>query len=114
MKEVMIRASILVLAFAVAMPVFAQQRTGTVDGVVLDEGGVALPGVTVILTGNNIMGEPATVTDAAGQFRFPLVPPGAYTAKAVLPGYQTVQHSEIPVNVGQSSHLTITDRKSVV
>jgi hypothetical protein len=108
MREVLIRASILVLAFAVAMPVFAQQRTGTVDGVVLDEGGVPLPGVTVILTGNNIMGEPATVTDADGQFRFPLVPPGSYTAKAVLPGYQTVHHSEIPVNVGQSAHLTIT------
>lgn len=108
MRENVIRVSIIVLAFAVALPAMAQQRTGTVDGVVVDEGGIALPGVTVVLSGPNIMGAPATVTDVDGEFRIVLVPPGEYTVKVALPGYQTIEQTEVPVYVGQTAHLTIT------
>lgn len=108
MREFVIRVSIVVLAFAVALPVMAQQRTGTVDGVVSDEGSVALPGVTVVLSGDNIMGDRSTVTDVKGEFRVVLVPPGVYSVRANLSGYQTVEQTEIQVMVGQSAHLSIT------
>ncbi len=108
MRQVVFRFSIVALVFAVALPAMAQQRTGTIEGVVQDDGEVALPGVTVTVSGDNIMGDRSSVSDAKGEFRFVLVPPGLYTVRAVLSGYQTVSQTEVNVAVGQTAHLAMT------
>lgn len=53
-----------VLLIAMALPGFAQAQNA-VTGTVLDEAGVAIPGASVILEGNNLVG---TMTDLDGQF----------------------------------------------
>ena len=96
------------LAFAIALPGAAQDRVGHILGTVVDGGGEALPGVTVVLIGENLMGDRTTVADVDGTFRFPLVPPGFFTVTASLSGYQSVEQNEVLVSVGQKTQVDIT------
>jgi len=96
------------LTFAIALPGAAQDRVGHIFGEVVDEGGEALPGVTVVLRGENIMGDRNAIADVDGAFRFPLVPPGFYTVTASLSGYQSVEQNKVLVSVGQNTQVDIT------
>ncbi len=59
-------------------------QTGTIEGRALDAQGGALPGVTVTLTGPQ--GTKTAVTDADGNYRFAVLPPGAYEVNGALEG----------------------------
>ena len=50
--------------------------TGTISGIVSDESGAILPGVTVTATSPVLMGVQSAVTDASGGYRFVAVPAG--------------------------------------
>ncbi len=67
------------------------QTTGNVEGGVTDQSNAPLPGVTVELTSPNLQGTRTAVTSADGRFRFPAVPPGAYTVTAELAGFGKVE-----------------------
>ncbi|MGD0782003.1 MAG: TonB-dependent receptor [Candidatus Aminicenantales bacterium] len=87
--------SVLLLA-AVSVWAFPQSReTGAISGKVIDDQKNALPGVTVTLTGTNLMGRREFITDTQGIFRFPALPPGEYTIKAALGGFKAVQQTGI-------------------
>ena len=58
---------IFVAAFAWTMTAFAQGTTGAVAGRIVDAQGLAVPGVTVTVTGPQ--GAKTVVTDAEGRFR---------------------------------------------
>ncbi|MFN7977663.1 MAG: carboxypeptidase-like regulatory domain-containing protein [Vicinamibacterales bacterium] len=62
----------------------AQERA-TVTGVVRDELGQVLPGVTVTLDGTERVGQ--AVTDNSGGYLLADVPPGRYVLRATLPGF---------------------------
>ena len=69
----MVRRALLTLAcvLALALPGFAQEQTGTIEGVVKDSSGAILPGVTVELTNVNRGAAAGTATtDASGRYRF--------------------------------------------
>ena len=53
-------------------------QTGTVRGVVQDEQGLAVPGVTVTVTSPSLQGPRVVTSDAQGGLFFPKLPPGAY------------------------------------
>lgn len=99
---------VLTMVLLIATAATAQQRTGSVEGRVLDEQGEALPGATISLAGPNMMGERMAVTDASGAFRFALVPPGEYTVGAALDGFQAVARSGVPVSLGHVTTLEFT------
>ena len=61
-------ALLVVLAPSLALP---QSLTGSIQGVVKDEQGGALPGASVTLAG--VKGTRTAVSDAAGSYRFPAV-----------------------------------------
>ena len=68
----------------------AQTRgTGNIIGIVTDDGGIPLPGVTVTLSGKTI--QPiAAVTNNEGKFRFmSLYPANDYALKRELQGFKT-------------------------
>ncbi len=67
------------------------QVTGTIEGQVTDQSGAALPGVTVEVTSPNLQGTRTAVTAADGRFRFPSLPPGAYSVTGSLSGFGKVQ-----------------------
>jgi outer membrane receptor for ferrienterochelin and colicin len=97
-------------------PVFAQ-TTGSIVGVVTDDAGAPLPGVTVEARGPALQGTKITVTANDGSYRLPLVPPGPYTVSASLPQFghaeQTVQ-ALLDRNVTADFQLRATAREEVV
>jgi hypothetical protein len=89
----------------------AQVQTGSILIKVSDEQGAAVPGVSVSLTSSALVAGTATgVTDAGGGYRFPSLPPGVYTVKIELQGFQTVQRENVSVQVGQTIPLDMTMR----
>lgn len=79
----------------------AQELTGTFVGTVKSKkGGAPIAGAQVRLTSPALMGARVVKTDAAGNFRTPLLPPGTYTATVTNPGYYTGK-STADVGLGQ-------------
>src|SRR5215218_2399323 len=73
-------------------------QTGTVRGVVQDEQGLAVPGVTVTVTSAALQGPRVVTSDAQGGFVFPNLPPGPYAVKFELSGFATVtQNTNVPL-----------------
>ncbi|HEV7243214.1 MAG TPA: carboxypeptidase regulatory-like domain-containing protein [Thermoanaerobaculia bacterium] len=100
MKRFSTFALIVFVAALVALPMFAQEQTGGIEGVVKDNTGAVLPGVTVELSGPSI-GTIATTTDARGVYRFPRVPSGVYSVKASLMGYTPAEAQHVDVKLGK-------------
>jgi hypothetical protein len=77
----------------------AQVQTGSIVGAVSDTSGAVLPGVTVTLAGERLIGGAQTfVTDTNGAYRFDRLPPGDYTVKFELAGFRSVERAAIRVN----------------
>jgi len=94
---------------------FAQKRTGTIRGTVKDEAGEPLPGVTVELKGPALMGARSTPTDAAGEFRFLVLPIGAdYEVSFSLPGFQPVTNKNQRVTIGGTIVLDIVLKPAAI
>ncbi|HEX3646678.1 MAG TPA: carboxypeptidase-like regulatory domain-containing protein, partial [Vicinamibacterales bacterium] len=93
----------IVSAFGLA-PAAAQtgQTFGEVVGKVTDDQGGVLPGVTVTLSGPNVMGAPTAVSGANGLYRFPAVNTGTYTLKFDLAGFAPLVRTGIVVPVRQT------------
>jgi hypothetical protein len=66
---------------------------------VTDSSNAILPGVTVSLTGERLIGGVQTfVTDATGTYRFDRLPPGDYSVKFELQGFKAASRAEIRVS----------------
>jgi len=104
----------LVLSLVFSPLLFAQSReTGAIVGTVTDDEGVALPGVTVTLTGANLMGTRTSITDEQGNFRFPALPPGTYSVRAKLEGFGTVVQENVNLDITATLTLDITMNPAV-
>jgi len=89
------------------MPVFAQRITGTLVGTVKDDTGAVLPGVTVTITGEKIVGAQTTVTNPEGFYRFIALPPGSYDLAFSLSGFATLKRTGIKVSVGGTEEISV-------
>ena len=98
MHKVFRTAAVLLLAAMTAAPALAQSLTGSITGVVKDEQGAVLPGVTITLVGRQ--GTKTAVTDAAGVYRFPALEVGTYVINAELSGFAKAQSPEIAISPG--------------
>jgi hypothetical protein len=96
----------LVLAFGAPPPALAQ-TTGSINGTVVDNTGAVLPGVTVSATSPVLMGVQTAVTNEAGIYRFPSVPPGTYRVQYELSGFSNVVREGIVVNIGFTATLNV-------
>ena len=95
MQRVFLRMVLaLALAIASAPMLLAQETTGSIQGVIRDSGGAVLPGVTVEASGPS--GTVVAVTNERGEYRFPRLPSGEYTVKAVMPSFR---EEAVTVNV---------------
>src|SRR5262245_56072731 len=103
MKRVSLIAA---LVLACALPAFAQIQGGTINGVVKDEQGGVLPGVTV--TAQGLDATQTFVTDATGEYRFLNLAPGPYKVTFALQGFATVVRENVAVLVGRNVDLPAT------
>lgn len=103
------RFTAVLIAFAlaaIALPAYTQSLTGTVEGVIKDEQGGVLPGVTVTLTGKR--GSVTATTGASGDYRFGGVDPGIYSVTAGLSGFRSKRADNIPVMIGKVATVNLT------
>ena len=78
------------------------QTTGSIRGRTVDDDGQALPGVTIVVTGEVLGSAQRTaVTSASGGFSFPAMPIGTFKVTATLDGYQTQAAEEVRVAIGK-------------
>src|SRR6185295_7829041 len=78
---------------------YAQVQTGSITGSATDSSNAVLPGVTVSLSGDRLIGGVQTqVTDATGSYRFDRLPPGAYNLKFELQGFRAVERADIRIS----------------
>jgi len=105
------RARQVLLAFVCMLftaSAFAQGvQTGTIRGVVKDNQGLAMPGVTVTTTSPALQGPRTVVTDSTGGYTFLNLPPGTYAVKFELSNFATVQRT-INVALGLTADLNAT------
>ena len=99
--------ALLLLIVGASAPLIAQEQTASLEGLITDQSGAALPGVTVELT--SAKGQKFnTTSDSKGRYRFPSVPPGDYTIVATLSGMQTATLNHIPVALGAAPKIDVT------
>jgi len=92
------------LLVALVLPALAQQQTGSISGRAIDASGATLPGVTVSIVSDNLIGGPRTaVTDEQGVYRFTLLPGGRYTVTFVLAGFSTLNISDVSLSAGAAA-----------
>lgn len=89
-----------VILFAMAGGTSAQTG-GTLQGVVLDDQGLPLPGATVTLTNTETGWTRSLASDAGGRYRAAALPPGVYQIKAELSGFATAVREKVPLSLGQ-------------
>ena len=100
-------ALVIVLRSCAAVT-WAQTPSGEISGVATDPSGSVLPGVRVTLTNVATKGVRLTQTNESGVYVFPAVPPGAYTLKGELDGFQSIERSNIQVQVGSAYRFPFT------
>ena len=95
---------IVVLVIAVSTPFAPRaQAPGSITGTVTDARKAPLPGVKVTVMTATL--ERAAVTDPDGRYELPNLPPGTYTAKAALPGFETAVEHNVVVDTGATTPL---------
>ena len=91
-----------------ALPVAAQEQTGSISGVVKDSSGAVLPGATVEARSPSAVGVSTAVTDSSGQYRFPALPPGTYEVSANLQSFVPAKVSDALVSLGKQLTIDLT------
>ncbi len=103
-----IAASIMFFALGPNVTMLAQVATASINGIVKDPTGAAIPAATVSLT-NVATGVTATTkTNSVGQYVILNIPPGNYTLTVVKTGFETRKQSEFALNVNQTTTFDFT------
>ncbi len=105
-----VRIALAVLAVAlVSGQATAQVQTGSILVRSADEQGAVVPGVTVTITSPVLVaGRQTGATDAGGVYRFPSLPPGTYTVKVDLSGFQSINREGVIVGAGATTPVDFT------
>jgi hypothetical protein len=103
-------AFILLNMFVGSHPAWAQTVSlSTIHGLVSDESGAALPGVTVTLTSPVLqVGQQTTNTAPDGTYRFGDLPVGTYKVTFELSGFKTFVRDELRLPVGFVARIDAT------
>ena len=96
---------ILALLLHAGGAALAQETTGSITGLIVDPQGLAVPGVTITVTGPQ--GAKTAVTEASGRFTLPFLVPGTYTVRSELQGFKPVERQNVTVGLGQTVELNL-------
>jgi outer membrane receptor for ferrienterochelin and colicin len=92
----------------IAMPMAAQDMTGTMLGTAVDKDGrKPLAGVTISISSPALIQGRSFTTGADGTFRFPLLPPGEYSVRASKDGYMGARQT-VYLSLGGSTRVELS------
>jgi hypothetical protein len=95
-------AGVSTLLLFLAATAGAQDFRGRINGVVTDNTGAVLPGVTVTATSPALIQPQVQVTGEDGSYRMIALPAGVYTLTFELPGFSTLRREGIRVVINQT------------
>jgi hypothetical protein len=87
--------------------VHAQTVGASLQGIVADPTGAAVPGVDVLVVSVATGAVWELKTDATGHYRVPVVPPGEYEMHIARPGFQPIVRRGIQLAVGQDAVVDV-------
>src|SRR6266478_3551168 len=85
----------------------SQANTGTIEGVVTDPSGSAVPNAEVTLTNLGTNFTRVLQTDQEGRFRGLLLPLGTYRVTVKAPNFGTLIRDGLDLKVGQTINLPL-------
>jgi hypothetical protein len=97
---------LLLILFLLTLPLAAQQ-IGSISGRVTAVDGSALPGVTIEARSDVLPQPRVTVSIENGDYRLPVLPPGAYTLTFSLAGLET-RTRNVAVRLGTDSNVNVS------
>jgi Carboxypeptidase regulatory-like domain len=93
------------LASLLALPVFAQQTSGNLRGVVKDQNGAAVRGARITITDRTTNTSFAAETTSEGEFRVNNMPAGEYQMKIEAAGFRSLTLNEVRVLLNQTTDV---------
>ncbi|HST52964.1 MAG TPA: TonB-dependent receptor [Pyrinomonadaceae bacterium] len=82
--------------------------TGSIEGTVTDVNGAAVPGVTVTVSGPNLIRPQTATSNDEGIYRIPNIPPGTYTVTVeAAKGFAKFEQTQVEVNLTKTSNVTV-------
>lgn len=100
--------SAVAFALVSGTALFAQSTSGSLAGQVKDASGAPIAGATVTLDSTALFNPRVVVTNARGEWRAPLLPPGNYKVTAVKEGFLTAGAKDIRLGVGAAVSQDLT------
>src|SRR3954471_21695109 len=96
----LVRCAVLgMLCMLATTTAFAQVQTGSIAGVATDTSNAVMPGVTVSVSGEKLIGGVQTqTTDVSGAYRFDRLPPGSYKVKFELQGFRSIDRADVAIS----------------
>ncbi len=105
----MLKHKILILLVATMLLcgglLHSQEQSGEIIGTVVLEDGSAIPGVSVEITGEKLIGSKVSVTNENGSYRLIGIPTGLYTISFSLEGFKTIKRKGVRVDLGKTFKL---------
>ena len=102
MRVLRMLVATLAVTALLATGVSAQELRGRITGVVTDDSGAIVPGVTVTAASPALIQPQTTVSGSDGNYRFPALPSGLYTLTFELQGFQTLKREGVRVTLNQT------------
>src|SRR5256885_5950780 len=99
--------SLIGLLVLSALSALAQLSTSSLNGVVRDSTGAAVPKASVALRNSDTGVERNTISNDAGTYVFSDINPGRYTLKVTAPSFSTKQVSDFVLAVNQTATIDI-------
>jgi Carboxypeptidase regulatory-like domain len=107
MTRSMAATFVCALLFALGSRSAHAQATGSIAGVISDESGAVLPGVTIEVT-NTATGQLRMAASGGdGYYAIPLLQPGRYDVMATLAGFKPMRRKGNTVTVGDTARVDL-------
>jgi len=112
MRRLHCQIPVLVLLLALGSAVGARGQTvstttGAINGKVTDASGAVMPGVTITISSPAMQGTRTDTTGPDGIYRFSAIPPGDYTVRYELSGFETQIREGLRVGLGFTATVNV-------
>ena len=95
----------LLTALCLQPAVAAQSFTGKIAGMVSDQSGAILPGVSITVTNTATNATREILTYETGSYVIPALPAGNYVVMAEFPGFSTQTRTGVVLQVNQTARV---------